>query len=227
MDAHEREPERCCFDDWVDPWVARSRKRSVAAAITGRLLDLLVEAGIRDRTVLDVGCGIGDLAVEAVRRGATGASGFDLSPKAIEQARELARRRGVADRTAFEVGDGARVDLPTSDVVVLNRVFCCYPHVDALLERSLDSAGTVYAFSVPRSTGLAGLIARVETAISNAWYRARESKFAGFRVFVHDVAAIDERVRAAGFAPVRRERRRFRWDLAVYARPPLGASGLP
>jgi hypothetical protein len=37
-------------------------------------------------------------------------------------------------------------------------------------------------------------------------------------VFVHDIRAIDARVRAAGFRPLRREHRRFAWDLAVYAR---------
>jgi hypothetical protein len=49
-------------------------------------------------------------------------------------------------------------------------------------------------------------------------YRLREKRYRGFRTFVHDVRAMDERVREAGFRPVRRERRRLVWDLAVYAR---------
>jgi magnesium-protoporphyrin O-methyltransferase len=216
MDETER--ERCCFDDWVDHWAARTRKSRLAAGVTVPLLDALQAAGIEDRTVLDLGCGIGDLAIEAVRRGATSARGFDLSRRAIDAARALARNRGVADRVAFEVGDGAKVDLPPSDVVVLNRVFCCYPDVQGLLDRSLAAAGSVYAFTIPRSTGLAGWIARVQTAISNAWYRLRASKFGGFRVYVHDIRSIDRRVRDAGFAPLRREHRRVAWDLAVYAR---------
>jgi hypothetical protein len=76
----------------------------------------------------------------------------------------------------------------------------------------------VYAFTIPRSTGLAGAFARAHTAIGNAWYRLRESKFRGFRVFVHDIGRIDARLRAAGFEPVRREHRRLTWDLAVYRR---------
>jgi hypothetical protein len=33
------------------------------------------------------------------------------------------------------------------------------------------------------------------------------------------VDRIDARVQSAGFLPIRRERRRFVWHLAVYARP--------
>jgi magnesium-protoporphyrin O-methyltransferase len=210
--------ESCCFDDWVDNWASRARKKRVVAKVTAPLFAALVEAGLRDRTVLDLGCGIGDLSIEAVAAGAAGANGFDLSAKAIDAARDLARARGVADRTAFEVGDGSKVDLPSSDVVVLNRVFCCYPDVDGLLERSLAAARHVYAFTIPRSTGFAGAVARAQTRLANVWYRLRASKFGGFRVYVHDIRRIDARVRAAGFEPIRREHRRIAWDLAVYAR---------
>jgi len=188
------------------------------AGVTGPLLRALTETGIAGRTVLDVGCGVGDLAIETARAGAARATGFDLSGESIERARRLAGDRGVGDRTSFEVGDGAAVELPTSDIVVLNRVVCCYPDIDALLTNTLAAAGSVYAYTAPPSRGTAGLLAKMVVAISNAWYRLRDAKFGGFRVFVHDVDRIDERVRAAGFRPVRRELRRFAWELAVYER---------
>lgn len=183
------------------------------------MLEALEEAGLRDRTVLDVGCGVGDLAIEAVARGAARASGVELSPRAVEEARRLAAERHVADRTSFRLGDGSKVPLPSADVVVLNRVFCCYPDVDALLENSLTAARDVYAFTAPPSTGLAGMFVRLQTRLSNVWYRLRDRKFQGFRVFVHDVSMLDGRIRAAGFRPVRSERRRVVWHMAVYVRP--------
>jgi magnesium-protoporphyrin O-methyltransferase len=210
--------ERCCFDDWVDRWSRKARKRATVAGVTAPLLAALEEAGLRDRTVLDLGCGIGDLTVEAVRRGAASGRGFDLSPKAIGVARRLAADRGVADRTAFEVGDASELDLPRADAVVLNRVFCCYPNVDALLERSLASAGSVYGFTMPRSKGVVGAVARTHARIGNWWMRRMPRRYGGFQVFIHDVDAIDARVRSAGFSPVRREHRRVSWELAVYAR---------
>ena len=50
------------------------------------------------------------------------------------------------------------------------------------------------------------------------WYSMRRKKFGNFRTFVHDLDAIDERVRREGFRRVAHERRRVVWDLAVYAR---------
>ncbi|HEY7661255.1 MAG TPA: methyltransferase domain-containing protein [Actinomycetota bacterium] len=212
------EPERCCFDDWVDDWVVQARKNGVARALTRPLLQALDDAGLDGRTVLDLGCGIGDLAIGTVDRGASAATGIDLSAKAIAAARSLASERGVADRTSFDVGDAAEVELPNADVVALHRVFCCYPNVGGLLDRSLEAAGSVYAFTVPVSTGIVGGFERTRAAISNVWYRLRSRTFGGFQVYIHDVRAIDERVRAAGFHRVRRERHRVVWELAVYAR---------
>jgi hypothetical protein len=37
-------------------------------------------------------------------------------------------------------------------------------------------------------------------------------------VFVHDLNAIDATIRAAGFTPTHRERRRIVWQIGVYAR---------
>jgi len=214
----EPEPERCCFDDWVDHWSDRATKKPTAARVTASLLDAITEAGIADRTVLDVGCGIGDLAIEAVARGATSGVGFDLSPKAIEQARELAQARGVGDRTTFHVGDGAKLDLPATDVVVINRVVCCYPDTENLLEGTLGAARSVFAITAPISTGAVGAYNRIRNSCWNVWYQLRRKKFAGFRTFVHDLDGIDERIRAAGFHRVHHEHRRVVWDLAVYAR---------
>ena len=221
----DEEDGECCFDDWVDHWSKRSKRKRTVAGVTAPLLRGLEAAGIRDRTVLDVGCGIGDLATEAVRRGAARAFGVELSTKAVDEARRLAIDRGVADRTSFEIGDGSEMRLPPADVVVLNRVFCCYRDADGLLENSLSAAGSVYAFTTPPSKGLGGGIAKAQARFWNVWYRLRDKKFHGFRVYIHDVDRLDARVRSAGFRPIRRERRRFVWHLAVYVRPLTSPAG--
>ena len=72
------------------------------------MLDQLEAAGLDDRTLLDVGCGAGDLALEAIDRGASSVRGVDLGPGAIDAARALADERGLWDRTTFEVLDASR-----------------------------------------------------------------------------------------------------------------------
>jgi SAM-dependent methyltransferase len=213
------EPPRCCFDDWTDDYADEVRSGSGMASAVGRaLVDAVAETGLEGRTVLDLGCGVGDVAMGTLARGAARAEGFDLSRRMIDQGRRIAVERGVADRVALHVGDGATALLPRSDVVVLNRVYCCYPDVSRLLENSLGAAGSVYAFTIPPSKGLLGALAKITSRWENTWYALRPKKYAGFRVFIHDVDAIDARVRGAGFHPVRRERRRLTWQLAVYAR---------
>ncbi|HKN79896.1 MAG TPA: methyltransferase domain-containing protein [Actinomycetota bacterium] len=214
----EPEPERCCFDDWVDHWTAEATKKPTAAKVTGSLLDAITEAGVAERTVLDVGCGIGDLAIEVVARGAASGTGYDLSPKAIDEARRLAASRGVGDRMRFEVGDGAKLDLPAADIVVINRVVCCYPDTEKLLDHTLGAARSVFAITAPVSKGPTGWWNRLWSTLENVGYRLRPSKYGGFRTFIHDLDRIDERIRAAGFRRVRHERRRVVWDLAVYTR---------
>jgi SAM-dependent methyltransferase len=212
------EPERCCFDDWVDHWATQATKKPTAAKVTASLLDAITAAGVTDRTVLDVGCGIGDLAIEVVARGAASGMGYDLSPKAIDEARRLAASRGVGGRMRFEVGDGAQLDLHAADIVVINRVVCCYPDTENLLDHTLGAARGVFAITAPVSEGPTGWWNRLWSALENVGYRLRPSKYAGFRTFIHDLDRIDERIRAAGFRRIRHERRRVVWDLAVYTR---------
>ena len=211
------EPVDCCFDEWATHSARRARSRETSTKTTARLLSALDDAGLRGRTLLDVGCGAGDLALAALAHGADRATGFDLGPGAIASARALAAERGLSERVTFAVGDGAVIDLPPADVVSLNRVLCCYPDVGALLTNTLGAAGSVYGFTAPIDRGVLGIVNRLTTWVGNGWYRLRESKFRGFRAFVHDLDVVDERVRAAGFEPVRRERRGL-WDLAVYVR---------
>ncbi len=212
------EPEPCCFDKWATGNARRARRKEIAAGVTRDLLEALGSSRLEGRTVLDLGCGTGDLALAALARGATRATGVDLGPGAIEEARALASERLVSDRSMFTVGDAATVHLDPHDVVFLNRVLCCYPHVDALLTNSLPAARHVYAFTAPPSAGLGGIIARAEARLANVWYRARVSKFHGFRVHIHDLEIVDRQIREAGFLPIFEGRRRLAWRLAIYER---------
>ena len=214
----DQNDEPCCFDEWARSNRKRARTKEAAAPITRALVAALERTGLDGRTVLDVGCGTGDLALSTLAHGATRATGIDLGAGAIQSAQELARERGLSDRASFSVGDGSTAPLATRDVVALNRVVCCYPSADALLDNALPAAGRVFALTAPVDRGPMGVVNRVLLRTANVWYRLRERKFKGFRVFVHDLGALDRRVRGEGFERVVAERVRATWHLAVYAR---------
>jgi magnesium-protoporphyrin O-methyltransferase len=178
------------------------------------LVDLLDRRGLGGKTVLELGCGLGGLSLSAVSRGATHATGIDLSPMAIREASRLAKEAGLADKMSFTVGDGAQAELPRSDVVILDKVICCYPRVDALIENSLQAAGSTYAFVLPFSNGLRGVLSRVAINLENGIRRVRKQ---AFRAYVHDVGRIEARVREAGLERVASARRHI-WYVAVYER---------
>lgn len=62
--------------------------------------------------VLEYGCGQGSSAYVLARAGAKDVLGIDISPVAIEQARERAELEGVADSTRFEIMDAEHLDVP-------------------------------------------------------------------------------------------------------------------
>ena len=72
---------------------------------------------------------------------------------------------------AFEVADGSVAALPPTDVVVLNRVVCCYPDARRLLQNTLGAATSVYAWGALKSgpvhlTGNAPTNDHVRTGVS-------------------------------------------------------------
>jgi SAM-dependent methyltransferase len=216
------QPAGCCFDQWAANNAKRARKRGTVAPITRHLLAALDGVGpegrgLQGKTFLDLGCGIGDLALATLAHGAARADGIDLSRGAIEEARSLAEERGLADRATFSVGNGAEERLSRHDVVGLNRVLCCYPSVDQLLANSLGAAGDILAYTAPVHTGLVGRFNRISVGISNRWFRLRERKFRGFQAFIHDLDTVDRTIAEAGFRKAHGARRRI-WQVAVFTR---------
>jgi SAM-dependent methyltransferase len=80
------------------------------------MLDL---AGVgRNDVLLDLGCGDGRIAISAARRGAH-ATGIDLNPLRVAEARNNARRAGVESRATFREGDLYEAEFAPATVVTL------------------------------------------------------------------------------------------------------------
>ncbi len=80
---------------------------------------MLTLAGVGPGDVVyDLGCGDGRIVVAAAKRGARGV-GVESDPALVTEARALAAREGVSDRTRFEVGNLFETDISDATVVML------------------------------------------------------------------------------------------------------------
>src|SRR5678815_1450685 len=180
---------------------------------TRMLTDSITRAGQLRGTVLDIGAGIGGLTLALLDGGATSAIAVDASSAYVDAARVEAMQRGRETAIRFVHADFVQVasQLPCSSIVTLDRVVCCYPSCEQLLEAALSLAERCLALSYPRDVWYV----RIGTLLENGERWLRRSSF---RTFVHPVALIEETIQRAGFRLTSRRQTRV-WSVDVYVRP--------
>ena len=178
------------------------------------LLDFISQKGLTGKTVLELGCGTGFFALETLRSGASSCVGVDLSSSAIQEANAFAKECGFEDRARFEVANAASTRQPASDVVVMDKVLCCYPDADALLRTASDSSKELLGFVVPRDEGLMKPAMKIGAALINLIEKLRRS---GFRLYLHPLRSIDRLLSRSGFQQAIKAKSRF-WLVFVYKR---------
>lgn len=205
------------FDDRTARRELRRYLRRGPARTTRRLLDAILSHGVKGRTFLDVGGGVGTIQHELIAAGASSGTAADASPAYLATARAEAERRGYAARVRYLQGDFVTLSpqVDPADVVTLDRVVCCYPDMGALVDASASRARWLYALVFPREHFPMRMAARLINAVQRL--RGRP-----FRVYLHPASAIDARVRAHGLDPEWRGRS-FLWQIHLYAKDAAGA----
>jgi magnesium-protoporphyrin O-methyltransferase len=181
---------------------------------TRSLIDAITPRGIEGATLLDIGGGIGVVALELLAAGAARVTSVDATAAYVAVANAEAERRGFGGRASARVGDFVQLaqQIDQADVVTLDRVLCCYPDLNALLGQAAAHARRMVGLVYPRETWWNGLARRVLDAAS--WVRRDPSRW-----YVHRTRDVDTLMRAKGF-----ERhdvdRTLVWQVALYVREP-------
>ena len=164
---------------------ARRYRRKGLDLTSRRIVGLLKQEGVQDRTLLEVGGGIGAIQIELLKAGVTRAVSIELTPTYEEAAQALLREARLEDRverrvTDFADGAGA---VPAADIVILNRVVCCYPDMPRLVAAAAEHAREVLVLSFPKATWWA----RIGLDLGNLVLRLARRQF---QVFLHSPGQI-------------------------------------
>ena len=208
------------FDDLAHDRCCKYKSNGLTSS-SQVLLDFILKKGLLGKTVLEIGCGTGFFSLETLRNGASSCIGVDLSSAAIHEANEFAKESGLQDRARFEVANAASARQPASDVVVMDKVLCCYPNADALLKTASDSSKELLGFVVPRDEGLMKPAMKIGAALINLVEKLRRS---GFRLYLHPLRSIDQLLSESGFQQSDKAKSRF-WLVFLYKRSGPAAPG--
>lgn len=209
----------CCrpgdYDKVFDAKEAESKARTYRRkGLTGdarRIFDFVRSKTAPGYSVLEVGGGIGEIQLELLRAGAAHAINIELGTQYEAAASKLIRERKVGDRVERHVGDFVRLapGIPAADVVIMNRVICCYPDVGALVAAAGDHARRYLVVTFP----LDRWYVRWGVAAANR-FRFRDSTFRGF---VHPTRVVMSSTWGSGMRPVE-HRRGLIWQFIVFER---------
>lgn len=191
----------------------RRYQRQGPDATTRMLLTELRRWPLQGLRLLDVGGGIGVIAVELNSAGLASVTLADVSAGYLEAARRHLASRGASRAAQFFLGDFAATadTLPDADIVTLDRVVCCYPEVEGLLRGAATRARRMVAFTYPLDVWYV----RAAVVLENSWYRIRQDPF---RAFVHSPERMASVLESAGFARAARCAT-LQWALDLYCRP--------
>ena len=179
-------------------------------AMQREMLEQLDGLKLAGRTLLDIGCGVGVLHQALLERGAARALGVDLAPKMLDHARKRAHAMALDEKVEYRLGDFVEMEaeLDAADITLLDKVVCCYPDAQEMLEAAARHTRVALALVYPRRHWL-GLLSN---RIWNFAYRVLGSDF---RSYVHDPGSVHRWLEDGGLRRVF-TRDNLMWHTQVY-----------
>ncbi|MGX5769380.1 SAM-dependent methyltransferase [Microbacterium trichothecenolyticum] len=181
--------------------LARQYRRDGLTPSAALVLDFASSIGLAGASVLEIGGGIGDIQLEALKRGAAHTTNVELSAAYEPEAARLLDEAGLRDRVTRMLGvdlAGTPEAVERADIVVLHRVVCCYPDYERLLGAAAGRAKRAVVFSHPPRT----LFARFSARALNTVYALTGNPY---RAYAHTPEAMIAVLSGRGFEPRYRE----------------------
>jgi len=209
MNCCSKNPAAKFFDKESKKFSKKYRKKGLEK-ISRMLVEGIEELGIKDATILDVGCGVGGAHRALLQSGAAKVYATELSEEMLNAARTFNTAEGMTDRVEYILGDIVEMngEIPEVDITMHDKVVCCYENADGLLEKTLETTKNIYGFVMPRNNSIARFFFGFLIFISKLlrW---------DFHPFYHPEQPILDRIEKAGFR-LKFENHTFIWNVRVY-----------
>ena len=159
---------------------AKRYRRKGLDPTSRRVVETLKQERVEGRTLLEVGGGIGAIQIELLKAGVAQAVSIELTATYEETAHELLREAGLQDRVERKVMDFANAAdaVEAADIVIMNRVICCYPDMPKLTGAAAAKAREILVMSFPKERWWM----RAVLALGNLALRVARRQF---QVFLH------------------------------------------
>jgi magnesium-protoporphyrin O-methyltransferase len=189
----------------------RYRKKGLDKIERGMVASIPAES-LEGARILEIGGGIGTIQAELLMAGADRAEIVEVVSAYEPYARELARDKGIENRSTFRVVDILEQPetVAPADIVVLNRVVCCSPDGVRLTGVAARLAGRVLILSHPRDR----FLVRVALRVMNVTLRVMGRSF---RAFLHQPVSLYAAAQAEGFL-IGETGRGIVWEFAALRR---------
>jgi len=175
-----------------------------------QLMQGLEKTGYQNATLLEVGSGVGYFHQVLLQQGAKSAVGIDFAHDMLKEAQAWADEKGLSDRVQYIQGDFIELldQVAAADITILDKVVCCYPHAELLINSSTAKTNRVYALTFPRNRWFIRVVVEIMAFVL---------KLIGsdFRAFVHHPDDIERWITDSGFKKVYQDKT-FIWLTQVY-----------
>lgn len=167
------------------------------------------------QTVMEIGCGGGMLHHELLQTHKVHrAIGIDASAAGLKAAVRNAETLGLTDKVIYHKQDFAQnaAAHQPADLVVLDRVICCYPYLELLLGGAAEKAGRFLAISFP----VENIFSKIGIKVAGWGLKLFGS---GYHPYLHGHDNIRGTAEKAGLKLVHSDRHRL-WKIMIFERPP-------
>ena len=150
--------------------------------------------GIQGFSLLDIGCGVGGVHLTLLKGGASTAQAVEVSAGMIEAAMGLSKEMKLDSRVEHIHGDFVGLDggIRVADVVILDKVVCCYPDYELLLGKATARTKRFLAISYPGRR-------RISRIVFGGMHRLGQLLGWSFHPYYHEPAGIDGLIERNGF----------------------------